>query len=80
MSKKKWFNYNEDLIHAVKYLSEKGYRTTEIARRLNVSPFTVRNIKQYVLRKREKESGTNPQKKTKKTKKTKRDFLEELLA
>jgi len=36
--------YSEDLVKAVKYLYEKGLKTTEIAKRLDVSPFTVRNI------------------------------------
>jgi len=35
---------SEDLIAAVKYLYEKDFRTSEIARRLDVSPFTVRNV------------------------------------
>ncbi|OYT50839.1 MAG: hypothetical protein B6U76_12035 [Desulfurococcales archaeon ex4484_217_2] len=36
--------YSKDLIVAVKYLYEKGFRSSEIARRLGVSPFTVRNV------------------------------------
>jgi len=70
MSKKKMFRYSEELVHAVKYLSEKGLNSGEIARRLGISPFTVRNIK-YMLRKREKEPKTKPRKH--------RDILDEIL-
>lgn len=43
--------YPEDLIMAVKYLLEKGFNSREVADRLEISPYTVRNIKR-VLRKR----------------------------
>ncbi|RLE47844.1 MAG: hypothetical protein DRJ18_02750 [Candidatus Methanomethylicota archaeon] len=44
-------DYPEDAIIAVKYLIKKGItRTNEIAKRLNLSPFTVRNIKQILMR------------------------------
>ncbi|MHC1628070.1 MAG: transposase [Candidatus Nezhaarchaeales archaeon] len=36
--------YSEELIAAVKYLYERGFRSSEIAKRLDVSPFTIRNI------------------------------------
>jgi len=36
--------YSEELIKAVKYLYEKGFKSTEIAKRLDTSPFTVRNV------------------------------------
>lgn len=45
-------SYSEELIAAVKLLLRKGItRSTEIARRLEVSPFTVRNVKK-ILRER----------------------------
>ena len=51
-SKKVEISYPEDVIIAVKYLMEKGItRSTEIAERLDLSPYTVRNIKR-ILRKR----------------------------
>ena len=41
--------YSEELIAAVRYLMSRGIvKTTEIARRLDVSPYTVRNIKQML--------------------------------
>ena len=44
--------YSEDTIVAVKYLVEKGItRSSEIARRLDISPFTANNIKR-ILRER----------------------------
>jgi len=48
-------DYPEDAIIAVKYLIKKGItKTNEIAKRLGLSPNTVRNIK-VILRKRERE-------------------------
>lgn len=44
--------YHEDLIMAVKYLYDKGItKSSEIAKRLDLSPYTVRNIKK-ILRER----------------------------
>lgn len=43
--------YSEDLIMAVKYLIKKGFNSREIADRLGISPYTVRNIKR-ILRER----------------------------
>jgi len=42
--------YAPDLIAAVLYLSRKGMKRSEIAKRLDVSPFTVRNILGLVRR------------------------------
>ena len=44
-------DYPEDVMVAVKYLVEKGVtKSTEIAKRLGVSPYTARNIKKLLRR------------------------------
>ena len=68
--KMKGYEYHDDLIKAVEYLMRKGVtRSGEIARRLGISPFTVRNIK-YLLRRKAREE----QKKEKP-----KDVIEEIL-
>jgi len=66
--------YSEELIVAVDYLMKRGItRCGEIAKRLNVSPFTVRNIKR-ILRKRKARMKLKTEKKEKP-----KDFLDEIL-
>ena len=67
------YRYSERLVKAVEYfIKDKNIkRSGEIARRLEVSPFTVRNIKQ-MLRARE---GSKKKKRSKKKKKTIIDIL-----
>ena len=72
--------YSEELITAVKWLLHKGItRSGDIARRLEVSPYTVRNIK-TILRKRGEypevePKRRKPQSKRKKKKEAKEDFI-----
>jgi len=42
------YRYDKDLVAAVRYLMKKGYTTTEIAKRLDISSFTVINIKKMI--------------------------------
>lgn len=49
--KKVEIKYSEELIMAVKYLLNKGLNSRQVADRLEISPYTVRNIKR-ILRKR----------------------------
>lgn len=69
-----FYKYRPELVAAVEYLLSKGItRSGEIAKRLGVSPFTVRNIKAILRRKqREKEEKA-------KSKKSK-DVIEEILS
>jgi len=74
--------YSEDLIIAVRWLLHKGVtRSSDIARRLEVSPYTIRNIKR-VLKQRgefpeeaEKGRKAHIRRKPKKKKKAKEDFI-----
>jgi len=74
--------YPEDVIIAVKYLMEKGItRSTEIAERLDLSPYTVRNIKK-ILRERGLIEGKEKVRKTvvaKAKSKKPKDVIEEIL-
>lgn len=73
--KMKGYEYHDDLIKAVEYLMRKGVtRSGEIARRLGISPFTVRNIK-YLLRKRKAKRKQEKKEKKEKSK----DVIEEIL-
>ena len=51
------YRYREELIMAVSYLINRGItRSGEIAKRLDVSPYTVRNIKS-ILKRRARQEG-----------------------
>jgi len=70
MAKGSFPSYSEETIIAVKYLIDKGItRSGEIARRLKLSPYTVRNIKKILrergLLKDGKKTGKTPIKKAK---------------
>lgn len=74
-------SYPEELITAVKWLIHKGVtRSSDIARRLEVSPYTVSNIK-TLLRKRgeypdtESKRRKKPQPKKRAKKEVKEDFI-----
>jgi len=70
--------YNENLIAAVEYLMKRGItRSGEIAKRLGISPFTVRNIK-AILGRRKKENGK--ERKEEKAMKKKKSLIETLRA
>jgi len=67
-----FYRYREDLIKAVEFLMRRGItRSGEIARRLGISPFTVRNIKLILRRRKAREE--------KKEKEKSLDVLEEIL-
>ena len=59
------YRYSDELIAAVEYLLKRGVtRSNEIAERLGISPFTVRNIKTLLNRKKateeaKRKSGTD---------------------
>ena len=78
--KRKCGDYSEELVAAVKYLMGKGItRSTEIARRLGISPFTVRNIKYRLQKQKEEKSEEGKLSVTRPRSKRKRDLLDELL-
>ena len=61
------YTYSEELIIAVEYLMRRGItRTREIARVLRISPFTVRNIKTILNRRKREEKARKEKKKEKK--------------
>ncbi|RLF08531.1 MAG: hypothetical protein DRJ60_00270 [Thermoprotei archaeon] len=70
-----FYKYREELIAAVEYLMKyRGItRNSEIARRLNVSPFTVRNIKQILKRRKARKEREKAEPKKPK------DIIEEIL-
>jgi len=74
-------DYPEDLIMAVKYLVEKGFNSRQIAERLDISPYTARNIK-VILRRRGliKDETSKPKEVVVKAKSKKsKDVIEEIL-
>lgn len=57
--------YDTRLVNAVEYLLEKGItKSSEIAKRLNISPYTARNIKKLLREKKENEKKQKKQTKT----------------
>jgi len=71
-----FYRYREELIAAVEYLMKRGIkRSGEIAKRLGVSPFTVRNIKLILKRRKAREEKEKEKAKSKKSK----DVIEEIL-
>jgi len=74
-------SYPEELIIAVKWLLHKGVtRSSDIARRLEVSPYTVNNIKTLLRKKGEYPEAKpkrriKPQPKKKAKKEAKEDFI-----
>lgn len=73
--------YSEDVIAAVKYLIlKKGVtRSTEIAQRLGISPYTARNIKKIL---RDRGVLDKPKRKVRRTKSKSvkgKDIIEEIL-
>ena len=72
-----FYKYRPQLVAAVEYLLSKGItRSGEIAKRLGVSPFTVRNIK-IILKRRQQEKEEKGKEKAK-VKKPK-DVTDEIL-
>ena len=68
-----YYKYREELIAAVEYLMQRGItRSGEIAKRLGLSPFTVRNIKDIIRRRKRREEEKTKSKKSK-------DIIEEIL-
>lgn len=57
-------NYTRELVYAVKYLMDKGFSTGEISKRLDISPFTVRNVK-HIIRKASEKKAEKPAEKPK---------------
>ena len=73
------WEYDERLIRAVEYLIERGItKSTEIAKRLGISPWTVRNIK-YILRKMKEEKKEEKKEGEKEEEEKSKDVLEEIL-
>lgn len=71
-----FYKYRPELIAAVEYLMKRGItRSGEIAKRLGVSPFTVRNIK-IILKRKQREKEEKEKAKSKKSK----DVIEEILS
>ena len=70
-----FYRYREELIVAVEYLMRRGItRSGEIAKRLGLSPFTVRNIKLILKRRKAREEREKA-----KSEKPK-DVIEEILS
>ena len=85
-----FYKYSDELIAAVEYLLKQGItRSTEIAERLGISPFTARNIKTLLRRKKaveeaKRKSGTDTKpsqgKEESNRQERTKDVIEELLS
>ena len=84
-----FYKYSDELIAAVEYLLKQGVtRSTEIAERLGISPFTARNIKSLLRRKKAAEKARksntedkHPQSKEEPSRQERpKDAIEELLS